>query len=103
MPVMPVPLLLTPEAARRKLGVSERGLRDLLKKGLPFIKVGKRRMFPVNDIAAWISEQVKCPNPASHISSTGARARRTGTSPGRSTVIGFDEALAQMTKRPRSS
>jgi len=84
------PLLLTPGQARERLGVSERGLRDLVQRGLPFIIVGRRKMFPGNDIANWISEQTKiC------ISSTSARVRRPGTSHSRSTGIAFDEALAR--------
>ena len=84
------PLLLTPGQARERLGVSERGLRDLLKRGLPYIVVGRRKMFPATDIADWISEQTKICT-----SSTNAKGRRLGTSRSRSTVIAFDEALAR--------
>jgi hypothetical protein len=92
------PLLLSPEAARQQLGVSERGFRDLLKKGLPYIKVGKRRMFPANDLATWVSEQAKCSAPAPRTGSTGGQTRRTGGYAGRSTVISFDEAVTRTTK-----
>lgn len=53
------PLLLTADGARRLLGVSERGLHHLIKRGLPFIIVGRRKMFPASDIKTWISEQSK--------------------------------------------
>ena len=94
------PLLLSAEGARAQLGVSERGFRDLLKKGLPYIKVGKRRMFPANDLANWVSEQARCsdPAPVPHTRSTSGRARRSGGFRGRSTVIGFEEAVARTTR-----
>jgi hypothetical protein len=86
---VPWPLLLTTAKARQRLGVSERGLRDLLKRGLPYIMVGRRRMFPANDMADWISEQA-------------IRARRTSRSPARN--IGFAEAVAYAEmKRARAS
>ena len=51
-------LLLTAEQVRgpKYLNVSERGLRVLLKAGLPYIKVGKRKMFPPDEIKDWISQ-----------------------------------------------
>jgi excisionase family DNA binding protein len=91
-----MPLLLTPEQARRQLGVSERGLRDLLKNGLPFIKVGKRRLIPANDLVTWISERARCP--ARHTNSTSVRTRSAGGYRGPSTVIAFEEACARTTR-----
>src|SRR5262245_61411205 len=97
---MMAPLLLTSQAAREQLGVSERGLRDLLKKGLPFIKVGKRRMFPANDIATWLSEQAQChaPRNANRTTSTGVQARRSGGFRTPPTVVDFATALERTPK-----
>lgn len=87
---MKQPLLLNAEKARQHLGVSERGLRDLVKQGLPYIIVGRRRMFPPNDIAAWITEQVR---------SVGQLQVRPSRRPATPWGIGFDEAVRRTVKK----
>ena len=77
-PAFHEPILLSSAQARKKLGLSERGLRDLLRRGLPHIIVGRRKMFPSNDIATWISEQAQaCTN------YIGAKVRRCRRGVGR--------------------
>lgn len=89
------PFLISAEEARspRYLNVSERGFRDLLKRGLPYVKVGKRKMFPPHEFKDWLSEQARqCSK------STDGKGRRTGTSRGASTVVAFDKALELTTR-----
>ena len=91
------PLLLSAQETRLKLGVSERGLRYLLKRGLPYIIVGRRRKFPSYEIEPWVKEQAnKCTN------STNAPARRTGMFRSVPKGIGFDEAYTRVTAKQRS-
>jgi hypothetical protein len=87
-----MPLLLTAAQARCRLGVSERGLRALLKRGLPYVIVGKRKMYPASDLSEWISEQARqC------TTFTNAKGRHTGTYRTPRTEIAFDIALARTT------
>ena len=94
------PLLVTAAEIREPqyLGVSERGLRDLLKRGLPYIKVGKRKMFPPKEVEQWVSDQAGRPT-----GSTSAPGRPSGTIRSPSKVIGFDEALARIERMSRTS
>lgn len=80
-------LLLTQEEARNIIGVGER---NFLLLGIPYIQIGKRRKYRMEDIKEWLEKSVKGEKPCPLKKEKGRRTSGT-TSP--SKVIGFAEAL----------
>lgn len=50
-------LALRAREAAKALGVSERLLFDLVRDGLPVVRLRRARLFPTNELRAWLSAQ----------------------------------------------
>jgi len=52
------PMLIDEPEARRNLGgLCPKTMYNLRKQGLPFVKIGRRTMYDLRDLAAWIERQ----------------------------------------------
>jgi excisionase family DNA binding protein len=97
MSAEPTPLTMSRPQAAKRLGISEKAVRDLVRsKRLRFVLIKARMRFTENDLirfleegsTLWVSDAVK--------------ARRTTGAIFRSTVLDFDAACRQITFKKRS-
>lgn len=59
-PQEPVRLALRPAEAAKALGIGERLLWSMTNRGeLPHVRMGRRVLYPVDELRAWLCEQAK--------------------------------------------
>lgn len=87
------PLLLSAPKAAKRLGVSVKALRILVRRGLPKIIVGKRLLFVEAEMADWLKREAEADS--SRVSAAAIRR------PFQPTPISFDEACQRMIARRR--